>query len=105
MLANIKVTLRSAFFDGKLYHIAAKPYVWERQQIVRALEEKYGPPCERHMEKTYNRLGNTLEHEVVEWCFATGRLSVDDIAPGNDRVRISYTDEANPPKPPARVDF
>lgn len=73
--------------------------------IFSAFSEKYGPPCEKTIQKWQNRLGNTLDNPTAKWCFKTGEMTMQALSSNVMSGYVNYVDEYQPPEPKPQINF
>ena len=75
-------------------------------EVLPALVERDGRPCEAGTDTVRNKLGREFPVTTLTWCFATGKLTLRDRDGRIDSFSAEYRDDViRPPKRDVRPDF
>jgi len=70
-----------------------------------AFRAKYGEPCKTATQEWQSRIGVKITGETLVWCFATGKLVLNEVGTHIDKSSFIYEDDWQPPKAAPKVDF
>ncbi|HEY5106884.1 MAG TPA: hypothetical protein VII73_08945 [Caulobacteraceae bacterium] len=67
--------------------------------------QRYGKPCANRVDKWQNVSGASLDDQVFEWCFVTGKLILREIGNQVNETEATYSDSIITDDKPHQVDF
>ena len=105
-MAGWRVFLSYTIIDAKLSTLAVIGNRNALADVIPALQERYGAPCEKSTATVRNGFGAVLNSAEFTWCFRTGKLTLHERYGRIDEFSLVYVDAVNlPPRRIVQPDF
>ena len=104
-IAGVFADTRIRFAHGKLSSVYATADRAFYPAFRDAFAAKYGKPCKVEATTLKNSYGAEFERHTQIWCFATGKLYLEDIGSNLSQLTFGYMDDNQPPKKEPKIDF
>lgn len=105
-VAGIDTESKTVLYNGMLYTLRLRFGSSDYEKVLAAFRARYGEPCVTSTNKVQNGFGASFDSAHTEWCFATGKLTLDQYFEDLRITRAGYVDETNvPPAAKPKVDF